>query len=157
MKWDYEGTFLNRFDKDFTGAIGHLFCNEIRHLKAQGLNVTVLSVIDAVIDTLEDRLFRTPGMNEKAHNTYSNLLFALNVGDGENFVSHLIWREGLSHEEKTRLKNEAKTNGAKSFMASQPPTEKQIAYLRSLGSNETPQSKLEASEMIDRLLKRCAA
>jgi len=52
----------------------------------------------------------------------------------------------LSDPEKQRVK-------AERWMAEQPPTEKQVKYLRSLGYDGEVESKLHASELIDRLLK----
>jgi hypothetical protein len=61
--------------------------------------------------------------------------------------------ERLSPEAKARLKEQRAEEGRRAWMSTQPPTDKQLAYLRSLGyAGEVP-DRLRASELIDRLVK----
>jgi hypothetical protein len=65
--------------------------------------------------------------------------------------SHIKWLSAKSPEEREQAASQYRDER----LASQPPTEPQIAYLRVLGyRGEMPQSKLEASQLIDDLRSR---
>lgn len=146
MKWDYEGDFLDAFEQRWRGTIGDQVCRVIR---------------EGVTDTGEilERMQKKCLANISDHNGafYAQLYAALGTQEARNFVGHLVWRESLTWEEKCRLKEEAKTQNAKNFMATQPPTDKQLSYLKTLGCADVPKTKLEASEMIDAFVRRRAA
>jgi len=63
-----------------------------------------------------------------------------------DLARYYLWWERLSAEEQRRIK-------AERWMAQQPATEKQTKYLRALGYHGEIESKLQASELRDRLLK----
>ena len=65
-----------------------------------------------------------------------------------------LWWESLSPEEKRRFREERAEEAIARWMANQPPTEKQLRYLASLGyRGPTPANRLEASRLIDELVK----
>lgn len=65
-----------------------------------------------------------------------------------------LWWESLPREEKQRLKSERAGEAVERWMEGQPPTAKQVAYLRKLGhTGEEPANRLEASRLIDTLLR----
>ena len=66
-----------------------------------------------------------------------------------------LWWESLPPEEKQRLRKERAEEAIERWMAEQPPTEKQLRYLASLGyRGPTPTNRLEASRLIDELVGR---
>ena len=82
-------------------------------------------------------------------------LFDLVSWDADNCVEEAIeyyleW-EKLSHEEKDRIKRSRGAEYATQSMAGKPPTEKQIAYIKSKGKT-VPSDRLEASKLIDILI-----
>ena len=64
----------------------------------------------------------------------------------------LDW-ERLSPAEKARQKAARGEEHRRAHLDEQPPTTKQLDYLRSLGYRGTPRSKAHASELIDGLVK----
>jgi hypothetical protein len=65
-----------------------------------------------------------------------------------------LWWESLSPEEKRRFREERAEEAIARWMAEQPPTEKQLRYLTSLGyRGPAPANRLEASRLIDELVK----
>jgi hypothetical protein len=63
-------------------------------------------------------------------------------------------QESIAHErlpdtEKQQRKAARAEAGRQAYMVSQPPTDKQIAYLRGLGVATAPANRLQASELID--------
>ncbi|PZA06098.1 MULTISPECIES: hypothetical protein [unclassified Meiothermus] len=65
-----------------------------------------------------------------------------------------LWWEALPWAERQRLKAERATEALERHMQELPPTEKQLAYLHRLGHRgPVPISRLEASRLIDALLK----
>ena len=86
--------------------------------------------------------------NQKILNTLS-----VHPDDALALVEWAFWWERLSPEEKQAIRQEASETYRRQHMDSQPPTERQIKYLRSLGWPGEIESKLDASEKIDKLLK----
>jgi hypothetical protein len=65
-----------------------------------------------------------------------------------------LWWESLSPEEKRRFREGRAEEAIERWMAEQPPTEKQLRYLASLGyRGPAPANRLEASRLIDELVK----
>jgi hypothetical protein len=132
-KWDYEGEFLNNFEPRRRSLIANMFCNAVR----DGAK-TIDAVIAWVDDDASKRLKSMTlfGMcdaeNESVVNSLRTLqeLIALD-SETTAFVEHILWRETL--------------------------TCKQIAYLKSLGCPTEPQTKFEASQLIEQWLKKKAA
>lgn len=142
-KWDYEGKFLERFEARWRGTIGDQVCRIIRDGRE-----TVNEVVSAMQRKCE------ANFEERSGDFYKQLHTAIDTFDGRDFVHFLLRREALPYEEKMRLKEEARQKSAKAFMSHQPPTERQMTYLKSLGCNVLPKSKLEASELIDQWLRK---
>ncbi len=84
------------------------------------------------------------------------IIAVVETPEAENFARFILWRESLSHAERARLKDVsvAAKGGvyAKQAMASLAPTEKQLALLRNKRCAVVPQTRLEASELIDGIL-----
>ena len=66
-----------------------------------------------------------------------------------------LWWESLSPEEKRRFREERAEEAIARWMEENPPTEKQLRYLTSLGyRGPEPANRLEASRLIDELVGR---
>ena len=66
-----------------------------------------------------------------------------------------LWWESLPPEEKRRFREGRAEEAIARWMAEQPPTEKQLRYLTSLGyRGPEPANRLEASRLIDELVGR---
>ena len=70
-----------------------------------------------------------------------------------DYAKWAIEWDNLPDDEKQSIKRERSEVFIRERMAEQPPTDKQIKYLRSLGWQGEIESKLFASQKIDELLK----
>lgn len=150
MKWEYSGDYLKQFPANYTGAIGNMFCQAVR----QGAE-EVSAVFASVRRQCTHRL-GTDWINREQRDVYMQVSQSIGSYDSEDFAKHILWRESLPDELKFKLKNEAKSAGLKNKMSAEPASEKQLAYLKSLGCQVVPKSKLEASELISQFLKQAA-
>lgn len=65
-----------------------------------------------------------------------------------------LWWESLPPAEKHRFRAERSEPAIERWMAHQPPTEKQLRYLASLGyRGPTPANRLEASKLLDQFVR----
>lgn len=65
-----------------------------------------------------------------------------------------LWWESLSPEEKRRFREGRAEEAIERWMEQNPPTDRQLAYLNRLGyRGPTPANRLEASRLIDELVK----
>lgn len=145
--WKYDGLFLTRFPQFTHNMITQLFLRTIRSGKS-----TVPAVLASVADEAKEALRYGSWPSFPVSEVYSLVEF-LDDPEAEDFVAFLIEREALPPEEKTRLKSVQQEVFAKSAMAAQPPTNKQLEYLRGLKCPVIPTSKMEASRLIDEALK----
>lgn len=65
-----------------------------------------------------------------------------------------LWWESLPFDERQRLKRERSEEAVTRWMEEQPPTEKQLSYLRILGHTGEVANRLEASRLIEQLKGR---
>jgi hypothetical protein len=157
MKWNYDGNFLRQFPSTHTGAVANVFCECFR----EG-NRDVVRLLAAVRQWAISRLLEDGRYTEEyqASQSYTNgakayrlLASVVDTEEAERFANFIIWRESLSREEKWRLKEEAETENRETYirvaMSEKPPTEKQLAYLKRLNVSTVPQTRLEASELIE--------
>jgi len=93
----------------------------------------------------------------RCHLEAAQTLFLLSDLDPEALLAGArwaLWWESLSPEEKRRFREGRAEEAIARWMAEQPPTEKQLRYLASLGyRGPTPANRLEASRLIDELVK----
>lgn len=152
-KWNYDGDFLEQFPANHKGVVANVFCGRVR----EGCR-TVDEVIKAARAFAAERLLRPNSWEtEGALEAMATLKQSLGDGEGRDFAEHILWRESLPFAERKRLKEEAQAEGARTYsqfrMAKLDPTEKQLAYLKTLGCKIIPQTRLEASELIERHLR----
>jgi hypothetical protein len=145
-KWDYDGEFLTWFPKAAQSTIANWFCYAVRDGAAN---------VNQVLQQVEYKAMRR--LNHPTEAITSDVLGDLikNIGcpEAEDFAAFIMEREALSPEEKEQLKASNDTGYRNAYMANEEPTAKQLSYLKSLGCKNAPASKLEASRMIDSLVK----
>ena len=74
--------------------------------------------------------------------------------EGEAFATYVLWREALPPEARSREKSLRYVAARNAARESEPPTTKQVAYLRALGYTAEVETKAAASSLIDRLVRR---
>ena len=146
--WDYDGQFLSRFPQPAHNVITQLFLRAIRDGQTMPL-----SVIARVKEITEEEL-EFGGWPSFLPSEIRVFLESLDDVEAQDFAAFLLERESLSPEEKARLKSAKQSQHVAARMTSQPPTEKQINYLKKLGCKETPTSKAHASQLIDACLRQ---
>lgn len=150
FQWDYPGTFLAAFPKNAQSTIANIFCHAVRN----GAR-TVAQVIEAAEWDLIQR--QEWGISE--HHCLAPIIKDLHdavispTGDAPNFAAFVLWRELLTPAEKEKLKTAKGKEFVAARMAGEPATDAQKKYLRSLGCNEAPESKLHASQLIEKYKK----
>lgn len=60
-----------------------------------------------------------------------------------------VWWEALPDKERQKIKSGNRETFMLGWMENQPPTDKQIEYLTALGCKEIPETRLEASNLIE--------
>ncbi len=151
--WDYPADYLKQFPAHFTGRVGDLFCRQVR----VGFK-TVPSVLTGMALAIEERLAAPfDSDSDQSLAVQQQILESLPSDEAAEFARFILWRESLPVIERERLKSAAKAEKgdfyAKQAMADKEPTEKQLWLIRKKGCVVVPQTRLEASEIIDRLLK----
>jgi len=145
--WNYDGKFLTRYPQNTQSTISNLFCHAVR----DGMK-TVFQVLGEV----EYQARRRKGKHNQSYLTdewLDVLIEHLSDEEAEDFAAFIIERENLTLDEKTKLKEQSGVQYQQQYMAEQPPTDKQLKYLKSLGCETVPETKLEASQLIDQYLK----
>ncbi len=77
--------------------------------------------------------------------------------DALALAENALWSESLPPDERRRQKEERSVPYRLAYMAGEPPTDKQIAYLRSLGYVGKVASKLDAKHLIQEITGTNAA
>lgn len=148
-KWDYDGAFLEQFPQNYRGVVVNVFCEAVRdgYRTLDGLVQEARARASAKVDC------PAPWEREESLDAMTILKRALGDGEGRDLAAHVLWRESLPYAERQRLKKESKReNGveyAKWRMAKLDPTDKQLLYLKRLGCNTVPKTRLEAHDLID--------
>ena len=136
--------FLNHFEPRQRGHIANIFLAPVR----QGV-IEPHRIVSAVRQDLLAEIVRWKRWGKhKGIQRNEHLLSVIDThfDSALDYAEWAIWWESLSVQEKQRVR-------AEKWMAQQPATEKQTKYLRALGYHGEIESKLQASELIDRLLK----
>lgn len=146
--WNYEGEFLKRFAGTSHNMVTQLFLRAIRSGETKPFDV---------IAYVGNVCFNAYQNNEEWDSFPSSeiriLLESLDCSEIKEFACFLIEREALPASEKVKLKSRRNLQIVSNAMASEPPTEKQMKYLKSLRCETVPTTKLEASQLIDQCLK----
>ena len=140
---------LERFEPRRRGHLMNLFLSPVR----QGIS-NVEQIVDSVRAELQQQIARN-----RRYQNFSTVqrkqgyltLLESHPEDAIDFARWAIWYESLPDEEKTARKAERGEFYRRQWMDTQPATEKQVSYLRHLGWTGEVKSKLQASELIERL------
>lgn len=145
--WNYEGKFLQDYPKAGQGTITNWFCYAVR----DGAK-TVPEVLSAVEYTVQRKMPVDDDYSLSNDDLITLLEHLLNL-EAEDFAAFIIERESLPADERERLKSASGKAYQQSYMANEPPTPKQLSYLKYLKCPTVPTSKLQASQLIDEILK----
>ncbi len=143
-------TFLAHYPPPKRGTIANWFLAPIRERKTDDPQVVVACVLSELYRRLENAW-----ASEEALTDASAAVEIIQEHRDEAlaFAQYYIEYEALPEAEREALKQAQREEGRNAWMAAQPPTVKQLSYLRSMGyAGVQPTSMLEASEHIDRLL-----
>ena len=136
--------FLERFEPRQRGHIANLF------LAPVGMGMTephrIVSAVRQGLLKQSVKCKRWGNLATVQRNEHIIQRIDAHFSEALDYARWAIQWDRLSYPEKQRVK-------AERWMAQQPATERQTKYLRSLGYDGEVESKLHASELIDRLLK----
>jgi hypothetical protein len=150
--WNYTGKFLENFETARRSLIANMFCFAVR-----GGEKTPVDVIEWVRSDAGIRFAAaTYDRNAEIGAAMETLLEIIETNEAIEYARFVIYRESLPQAEKSKLKQESGIDYAKTYMQTQPPSEKQLKYLKTLGCQTIPQNKAEASRLIDRYVKQKA-
>lgn len=148
FSWNYEGKFLQDYPKAGQGTITNWFCYAVR----DGAK-TPREVLSQVEYTVQRKMPVSDDYS-LSNDDLATLLEHLTDPEAEDFAAFIIEREALPVDVREKLKAASGATYQQAYMAGQPPTEKQINYLKKLGCKETPTSKAHASQLIDACLRQ---
>jgi hypothetical protein len=119
------------------------------------------AIVDEVMRTMRRHLQRRRSWRSVAElDPFRQALLAVMAHPTEALAlaQEAVAYHQLPDEELRRRKAAKAQAGREAYMATQPPTERRLDYLRSLGVTTTPPNRLEASQLIEAALaKRGAA
>ena len=155
--YDYPGRFLEQFEKSQRSTVANWYCYAFR----EG-NTTLDDLINAVrkkCEVVVRRSIERPPYDQGQALLADQLCNELETDESYNFAEFIIARENLPEAERQRLKALRADEQRITYMQAQPPTGKQIVYLKGLGHAEDhmPTSKAEASRLIDQYLQQSKA
>lgn len=143
----YSGPYLEQFPKNTRSLIVNMFCFAVRN----GAR-TVDQVLDAVDASAWGRIVSPYATPERA-DIQRRVIESLNYDEARAFARFILQRERLTPDEKERRRAVERRVHARQWMEQQPPTERQIAFLKSLGCERQPKNRLEAGELISDCLR----
>jgi hypothetical protein len=143
---DERRRFLTLVPDDLGGWLTNIVLGEVR----QGAHLPS-DVREGAIRTLRARLGAWGKEDERVRTMLGLLLRHRHAA--ERFAAWCIDYEELPPEEKQREKAARGEEHRRAWLDGQPPTEKQLRFLRSLGYRGPVTSKAHASSLIDGLLK----
>jgi len=149
--WEYQGTFFDGLAPTSRNMVTQLFLKAIR----SGIK-DARDVVEQVGADCIDAMANGEEWDSFPADEICILLRKVESIDdpiANELATFLIERDALPSDQKARLKAAYSFSAAGSVMAKSEPTEKQLSYLKSLGCKDTPSSKLEASQWIDKLVK----
>lgn len=141
-------TFLAHFPQNKRGTIANWFLRPIRE-HADDPQIVVSCVLADLYRRLENAW-----ASEKALADASAAIEIIQEHRAEAlaFAAYYVAYERLPDAERAASKEHERQGHKDAWMTGQPPSDRQLTYLRSLGYAGTPASMREASEAIDRLL-----
>lgn len=147
--------FLLHFPERERSAVANLFLLQVRRGASDPAEVVARATTEA-----RGRLQRAVQYNDALwYAKVQEILDALQdyPEEAADLARWAIEWESLPHDERERRKAERGQQYKRQWMAHQPATEKQMAYLHRLGYRGPVASRQQASELIDRLSGRSAS
>ena len=125
--------------------------NIVLHQARQGIEDPA-AVVAGVVSTLEARI-AAPWASDLSRGRDSLTLSIVEQHpiEATGFARWAISYAELSPEEVQQHKREAREQHVSAWLSNQPPTERQVAFLRGLGHTDDVTSKLQASQLIAQL------
>jgi hypothetical protein len=152
MEYQFTGEYLLQFPERSRSMVGNLFFGCCRQwLDGEPTPAELVGAVQARTLTL----YRE---GDSRRDVLELVFDSLQSEGAREFAEFVIAREKIPQAERARLKEKLAAEFREQHMASLPVTPRQLSFLRSLGSTETPANRAEASALIDSLLgKRKAA
>jgi len=143
-------TFLALFPTPKRGTIANWFLYPVRAQGAQTPRV----VLAFVVTMLRDRIARARQYGYDLNGADAQLAIILaHEPEALGFAAWALAWEALPEAERETIKQGQRQEHKTAWMTEHPPSDRQIAYLRSLGyAGEPPATMAEASEAIDRMV-----
>ena len=145
-QWDYQGSFLSLFPKNTQSTIANLCCNAVRGGAKTSPDISQAVEWDLIRRQQEGYEGCLATIMDQLHDAVIDP-----AGDAPNFAAFILWREGLTPEAKARLKADKGRPYAEQKMSGEAATPAQLRYLQGLGVTDVPDSKLQASQWIDKI------
>jgi uncharacterized protein (DUF2336 family) len=149
--YSFNGSYLKQFAECDRSTVTGFFCASFREW-AEGV-----PSIEDLLRSVCGRVLRAYREDNSRAGLLETVYHSLSRPDAEHFAQFIIRREQLPADVRSRLKAKQAAQFREEYMAKQPPTEKQLAYLRRLGCSRAPADRLEAAQLIDELTRRRAA
>lgn len=106
------------------------------------------------LTTAVHKRLASPYITAEDREVQQRLLDSLTTENAWAMAQYCLQWESLTTDEKDAIRKPNIFEYANRAMAAQPPTDKQLKYLKALGCEEIPKTKAEASEWIDALVKK---
>jgi hypothetical protein len=139
--------YLAQFPERQRGPVGNLFLRPIRN----GITDPA-AIVEAVRRDLLSRLQQSRDEPEGRKKVLA-VLQTLDQPEARATAAWYVSYEKLPPAAKATLKAQRAEAGIRAWMETQPPTERQLNYLRRLGYDGPVENRARASELIDRLVK----
>lgn len=140
--------FLAKWPQNKRATVMNQFLGAIRHGAKTIKDIGGWLVSDAT------RRFYSPYADVETKAAQWRLMGIESDHDFQAMCEYCLWWESLTSDEKQKIRLERGGDYAKKVMATQPPTDKQLDFLKGLGCFDIPKSKAEASEWIERFKRR---
>ena len=140
--------FLDRFDQPVKSTISNLFLRPVR----AGAAHFPRAVLAEVLRELHGRRARAAAGGWRETLTLTDTILATITAHEQEAIAFGAWAlewEALPREERERQKRQKGEQYRTAHMGCQPPTEKQVGYLRRLGYAGPIDSKAHASSLVD--------
>lgn len=149
--------FLDRVPPPQRGLVGNLFLAPVR----AGLTDSA-----AIVRAVREELLCKAAYAQRwqQHDSHAKMLALLQIlkqypGEASALAQWAMTWDATPLSEREQMTSQRRETHRRQWQAEQPPTEKQVAYLRRLGHHGAVTNRLEASDLISQLLQggRCHA
>lgn len=149
--YQYDGEYLQQFNESDRSLVANQFCYSFREWR-EGAPAP-----EELLRATCARVLRAYREGDPRADLLEAVYHSLSSDEALKFAAFIVWRESLSPGERARLKRESGEAYKQKYLEAQQPTPRQLSFLRSLGSEVTPENRAAASKMIDALIKAKSA